>query len=783
MTGSEQEGAPEAGPEEATEGPEQASRIQISIDAGAAGRFRITIEALDGEAEGDPGGVMVTLPEGDAEGQPAEGRWRQVVLSPHAPPLRPAKGAAWRDALQERLRAAGEAARSRLSRWNLSLGVALFSLSLILYLAVRLIGLADYPIYFFTDEAVQTVLAADLVRDNFFGYDDVFLPTYFRNSYQFNLSLSVYLQLIPYLLFGKSLLVTRGISVLVSLLAPLAIGLSLRDVFKVSYWWVGALVVSLAPAWFLHSRTAFETALATALYAAFLYLYLLYRSRSPRYLYPALVAGALVFYAYSPAQIYMSITGLLLLVVDARYHWQNRQVVLRGVGLALLLALPYLRFRLTHQEALTEHLRVLSSYWLEDIPFQEKLGRYLDQYLLGISPGYWFIPNDQDLERHVMNGYGHLLRTTLPFLVLGLILVLREIRQPRSRILLVALLAAPAGAATVEVGITRLLVFVIPASLLISLGICQALMWLERLRLPRSAIAMGLFLLLAGANVAILRDALVNGPTWHVDYGLHGMQYGARQVFGSIREYLKEDPNNKVLLSSSWANGADIVARFFLPDPLPVEMAGIDGFLLEEKTIGDKALFVLPTEEYDRAVESEKFRDIRVLETIPYPNGETGFYFVRMRYVEDIAELLAAERAERARLREEIVDLDGAGVQVRYSLLDMGQILDIFDGDDLSVTRTFEANPYVLELEFPAPRLLSGFDIVIGSADGEILTLLYTDAEEPVEVVQDFEGSIEAPKVSVDFGRAYRVDRMRVEILDETQGEIGHVHVWELELR
>lgn len=36
-----------------------------------------------------------------------------------------------------------------------------FIAALLVYLLVRLVKLADYPIYFFTDEAMQTMLAAD----------------------------------------------------------------------------------------------------------------------------------------------------------------------------------------------------------------------------------------------------------------------------------------------------------------------------------------------------------------------------------------------------------------------------------------------------------------------------------------------------------------------------------------------------------------------------------------------------------------------------------------------
>ena len=77
------------------------------------------------------------------------------------------------------------------------LGLLLLAGVLVVYLITRLTGLSQFPIFFFTDEAVQTVMASDLVRDQFRGEYAEFLPTYFNNGGQYNLSLSVYLQVIP----------------------------------------------------------------------------------------------------------------------------------------------------------------------------------------------------------------------------------------------------------------------------------------------------------------------------------------------------------------------------------------------------------------------------------------------------------------------------------------------------------------------------------------------------------------------------------------------------------
>jgi 4-amino-4-deoxy-L-arabinose transferase-like glycosyltransferase len=213
-------------------------------------------------------------------------------------------------------------------------------------------------------------MAEKFIQNDLRNNDDELLPTYFNRDATYNLSsISVYLQVIPYLLFGKSVFATRAVSVVIATLGAVAVGLTLRDIFKLRYWWCGVLLLSLSPAWFLHSRTAFETVEMTSFYAGFMYFYLRYRYISPRALYPALVMGTLVFYTYSPGQVIIVVTGLFLLFSDLRYHWQNRKLALKGLLLLGVLALPYLRYSINHPGALMQHLSTRAPYWAQDIPF------------------------------------------------------------------------------------------------------------------------------------------------------------------------------------------------------------------------------------------------------------------------------------------------------------------------------------------------------------------------------------------------------------------------------
>lgn len=754
--------------------------------------------------------------------------------------------------------------QSRLQVYDLA--IWLFMTAIVVYLLTRLIGLTQFPIYFFTDEAIQTQSMVDLIKNEFRDPSGVLLPTYFRNGDYYNLSLSVYLQWLPYVLFGKSAFVTRTTSVLVTLLAAISIGLILREVFKLKYWWIGTLLLSITPAWFLHSRTAFETAEFVAFYAGTLCAYLFYRHKSPNYLYPTVFLGALSFYTYSPAQVIVPLTALGLLISDWRYHWENRRTLLKGLVLTAVLALPYVRYIIRNLSTPFAHLQTLWSYWYENIPISEKLGRYFSEFGVGLSPWYWYVPNDRDLSRHLMKGYGNIMIATLPFMLLGMARLLRNLRLSEYRSILIALLVSPAAAALVQISITRTLVFVIPAAILSGIGLEQVLVWLEdpkkrllecsqdpkptpvrtaaaliilvcggliastfeksinglalwalaillailvsgvlgRLaqwlthnsplvrwkawNLPYGFLALFTFVVLAGVNVHMLNDALKNGPLWYRDYGMGGMQYGAFQIFDIIDDYVKEHPNARIVFSPDWANGTDTVARFFLDNFSSIQIGSVRGHITNKLPLDDNTLFVMTPQEYTLVQGSPKFEDINVETIVPYPDGNPGFYFVHLRYVKNIDEIFAAEKAARLALQESTLSIDGEEVKLRYSFLDSEfqekWIALVFDKDPFTVAKTLETNPFVLEMTFPKIRTLQGFSIIIGSANVQITVKCYpTPDAEPIIYTFNGQGTRQQPELSFDFPKPTQAQALRVDVLDVNSTDQAKVHIWELKLR
>ena len=674
----------------------------------------------------------------------------------------------------------------------------LFVLSIGVYLATRFIGITKFPIYFFTDEAIQTLSAADLVQNGFRNPDGQFLPTYFKNDNYYNLSLSVYLQVIPYLLFGKSIWVTRGVSALVSLLAAISIAYSLKNIFKLSIWWLAPALLAVVPAWFLHSRTAFETVIFVSFYALSLYNYLLYRYRSPKYVYMTLITAGLAFYSYSPGQVITAISGILLLFSDWNYHWKNRRLFPYILGLVGIIALPYIRFRMTYGDIATEHLKLLASYWLQPIPLSGKIHQFISQYLFGLSPGYWFIPNQHDLDRHLMKGYGLISLYWMPFILAGIGVCLWNIRSSMHRLILIAMLAAPVGGALVGIGITRVLVMVVPATLLMALGLEYCIKWIalclnwakekyplfhkfERWRISPNLLFTALFLVFSLSGFSMMNDALKNGPTWYRDYGLGGLQFGAPQIFYAIDDYLDEHPNANILLSPSWANGTDIVARFFVKENQPVKIESIDGYLYQHLPLDDNQIFVMIPEEYEKVTASGKFSTIQVDKTLEYPDGRTGFYFGRVKYVDNIDQILTTEQEIRRQLKEAELTWHGQLIHVRYSPLDMGEIANIFDDNHDTLVRTAESNPAIYEIKFSKPIKIKQIGLFFGSTEAGVnLTLYPADGSAPVKIETMLYGTIDKPASIIKLSKEYTIDSLQLKLTDTRQEEPGNVHLWDI---
>ena len=680
----------------------------------------------------------------------------------------------------------------RVRAWPLA--TTFFSVALVIYLLTRLWGIDRFPLFFYSDEANYVIFGHELLERGLRGSDGQLLPLYFEaDSNRYAPFTVVYFQLLTSSLFGNSIFVARATNAVISLLCVVAVSLLLRDVFKSRFWWAAVLILGMAPAYFLYSRVVFEMIIMASFYAAFLWCYLLYRTRSPRYWYLTLLMAAGTFYAYSAAQPMMLLTAVLLGVADYRYHLAHWRTLLKGLPLALVLAVPFLRFRMAHPVALEVHLAAIFSYWVEDISLGQKIATFFGYYAYGLSPLYWFLPNareDAVLPNQHIPGQAHMPLLWLPFVVVGVWQVLRQVRDPRYRALLLATLAIPAASVLDSIEIRRMLAMLAPLTILAVLGLDWVLARLEarfRNRLTFSRQAAAVLGLLVFANLWLLGSALINGPTWITDYGLGGVQFGVKQIFeDTLPRYLRADPTVRIAVSPVFANNTHVFPRFFYSqaDQERVSMGVIYDYLREKRDLSN-TLMVMTAAEYDAVRDSLELKSLDVLETLYYPTGLPSFYVTRPVYADNIDALIEQAREARRKPVEVQLELDGEKVTVAHSVLGDGDIATVFDGDLGSVVRGLEANPFILGVTFSQPRAITGAALTIGSLEDVTVTAFLTPpGGEPVRFEQNFKGLPPDPTIDLAFPDApAEVIAIRFEIKNNLAGEAAQIHVRELDWR
>ena len=72
----------------------------------------------------------------------------------------------------------------------------------------------------------------------------------------------------------------------------------------------------------------------------------------------------------------------------------------------------------------------------------------------------------------------------------------------------------------------------------------------------------------------------------------------------------------------------------------------------------------------------------------------------------------------------------------------------------------------------------------MGDTDVNIdLQLFPTAGVQPTVLTAELSGSAPNPQVIFDFGEAYEVKVLKLEVTDLQQGEPAHVHLWEIQFR
>lgn len=168
-----------------------------------------------------------------------------------------------------------------------------------------------------------------------------------------------------------------------------------------------------------------------------------------------------------------------------------------------------------------------------------------------------------------------------------------------------------------------------------------------------------------------------------------------------------------------------------------------------------------------------------------YPDGTPGFYFARLAYAPNLAEILAKDRQARQQLVSGEVTLNAEIVAIRHSQMDSGSLKDIFDADTRTLARFNASNPAVMELRFPRPRPIHSVALTLSGGNWEVnLTLVSAPGAEEHRYTTVSRNPVGDPKIEVSINQGpAKTSFLRVEIRAIGAGDSAIIHVRELELR
>lgn len=589
-----------------------------------------------------------------------------------------------------------------------------YILCISVYGIVRFWGLTKFPQYFFTDEAAAVNMAQVLIKNNWRDLSGQLFPIYINGAPgRWGPGLTIYLQAIGLLFFSKSVYLAKSVTVVTSIFGALSVGLILQMFFKKKHGWIGILVLSAIPSWYLHTRTAFDTVAGSSFLVVFVFFYLLYRVKNPIFGIIMPIFAALSFYSYSNFHFIVFATSILLLIFDLKYHVDHWKLNIITSIVGIMCLMPIINFQIMHKEAFKETMSTINSYTNNSkLSLKDKAEEFGSRYLYSISPFFWFGSNETTMSRHRVPDYPHINKLfLLPFLV-GILICLIKFREAPYRTVLLVGLATTTGGAISEVGITRILAFTVFASIFITLGI-MFLVDVFRLPLIKRSLYLSVGIILVIINFKLMNHSLTTIIPQSLYY--RELQYGAEELFAkAIPTYLKLYPKDTLYVTPDWANATEQFYEFFLDSETKKRIVGwgINNHFIKRLPLNRSDTFVISYPEHKKLVDSLRFKDIEVVMTIQYPNGEPAFYFVKMTYADNFDSIITKLKEERSRPVTETISLLGKAATITHSQFDMGTIKNLFDGDIATIIRGLEANPLINDIVFSEPVVIRGVKVM-----------------------------------------------------------------------
>jgi hypothetical protein len=317
-------------------------------------------------------------------------------------------------------------------------------------------------------------------------------PLWFRAFGEYKLPGYIYLDIIPIAIFGKNEFSVRLPSVAFGTLTTLFLYLFLQNLLSISpkpfkdkfchLPLLSAFMLAILPWHIQFSRAAYESVVALCLYMAGCWQFIVFcKKKKMSKLIISVLLFTLASYTYNSFRVLTPITLLVVFYILFKTKYITFKKILSIAVFTIFIHIPLLSFTLTDQGY--ARLQETSTFTKEYVPVS-KISQftipsfivypfvYLRNYLSYFSLREYFVKADDNVRFYSSSEFGFLFRWQLPFLVFGLIALLRENKMIFKKTILGALIIIPAFAAiTVSPNALRTLMLTIPFSIITSIGI------------------------------------------------------------------------------------------------------------------------------------------------------------------------------------------------------------------------------------------------------------------------------------------------------------------------
>ncbi|CAN5171980.1 hypothetical protein BH11PAT1_BH11PAT1_1300 [soil metagenome] len=484
-----------------------------------------------------------------------------------------------------------------------------------------------------------------------------FLPSSFRAFGDYKQPVYLYLDVLPILLWGLTGFAVRFPSALIGSITSIAVFFLVRELFfaekrKDILSLTAAFLFAISPWSIQFSRIAFEANVGIGFTIAGVALYLYGLNRQKLWI---MVMGTVVMsiscYTYLSHKLITPLLFAGLLVFSSSYLKKSKRIL---VVLCLVFTLANLFWIIDSRttargrsvlftSAQTQILKDSAQELIADNDSHDTLGKvlhnrrlvyantFLKNYIAHFSPNWLFILGDN--PRHHPPGMGNLYLISLPFILMGMVLLFKNYRMQALFIFYWLLLAPIASALTVDSpNTTRSMVFLPIWEIFAALSIVSMYIFLRQYALHIAFVCVIGFLYFAN---------FMYYSTWYfghtdTEYAAY-WQYGYKQAVLYSSEYQKTH-NSNTIFASSFEQPYIFYLFYTKYDPQKYIDTGGSTRLMQtcftiDHTYFGKCTNVLKNNDIFVSFEEMKDKNFSKMKEIIYPDKKPAVYIYKYYHV------------------------------------------------------------------------------------------------------------------------------------------------------